>query len=188
MARAGTTTTAATTIACRLVFLVIFLVALPHIGAQSLGPTPAPTPRPMLMAPSPSLDCFNYLLNLSDCLTFVDSESNLTKPDPGCCPELADLVQNQPICLCQLLGNSSNVGFSVDTKRALKLPSLCRVSTPSVSLCAAIGFPIGVPVPSPSRGGSSPENPSKNGSPNNLGPNQHFLIGFVLVLFAYFFF
>ena len=89
-------------------------------------------------SPAPALDCFTYLLKLSDCLTFVEEGSNLSQPAPGCCPELANLVDTQPICLCQLLGDPSHsqIGISVDLNRALQLPSLCNVITPPVSLCA----------------------------------------------------
>ncbi|MBA0757719.1 hypothetical protein Gotri_020787, partial [Gossypium trilobum] len=40
-------------------------------------------------AEAPTADCFTNLLNLSDCLTFVEAGSNLTKPVKACCPELA---------------------------------------------------------------------------------------------------
>lgn len=125
--------------------LMIAFAAMLAAAATAQSPSPAPgmalppaAPGPFYDggAPAPALDCFTYLLNLSDCLTFVEGGSNLTKPDPGCCPELANLVDTQPICLCQLLGDPGQVGISVDVNRALKLPSLCSVSTPPVSLCA----------------------------------------------------
>ncbi|KAL6519700.1 hypothetical protein OROHE_017309 [Orobanche hederae] len=124
---------------------ILMIAAMLAAAATAQSPSPAPgmalppaAPGPFYNggAPAPSLDCFTYLLNLSDCLTFVEGGSNLTKPDPGCCPELSNLVDTQPICLCQLLGDPSQVGISVDVNRALRLPSLCSVSTPPVSLCA----------------------------------------------------
>ncbi|KAI3450097.1 hypothetical protein Pfo_006762 [Paulownia fortunei] len=186
-----------TTIAYPLIVAAIFAAALPRLTAQSpalapMLPISPVAPGPYIMAPSPSLDCFTYLINLSDCLTFVEGGSNLTKPDPGCCPELANLVNTQPVCLCELLGNPGQVGISVDVSRALKLPSVCNVTTPPVSLCAAIGVPVGVLAPSeaPSDGGSVAASPSPgnrdNGSPSNLASNHHFLIGLAAVLFTYF--
>ncbi|KAK6164033.1 hypothetical protein DH2020_000897 [Rehmannia glutinosa] len=156
------------------------------------------SPGPYVMAPSPSLDCFTYLIKLSDCLTFVESGSNLTKPDPGCCPELANLVDTQPICLCQLLGNPGQVGISVDVSRALKLPSACNVTTLQLACVqlgarTAIGVPVGALAPSeaPSDAGSVAASPSPgdrdNGSPSNLASNHHFLIGLTAVFFTYFF-
>ncbi|GER40684.1 lipid-transfer protein [Striga asiatica] len=124
-----------------LIAAFLLAAALPIPAAQSpasevpLSPA-APGPYPYSTAPSPALDCFTYLINLSDCLTFVEGGSNLTRPDPGCCPELSNLVYTQPICLCQLIGNPGRVGASVDVSRALKLPSACNVTTPPVSLCA----------------------------------------------------
>ncbi|KAK6153181.1 hypothetical protein DH2020_012820 [Rehmannia glutinosa] len=196
MAKAKTTAT--TNIAHQFIIVAVLAAALPQLDAQS--PAGAPmvpiSPGPYVMAPSPSLDCFTYLIKLSDCLTFVESGSNLTKPDPGCCPELANLVDTQPICLCQLLGNPGQVGISVDVSRALKLPSACNVTTPPVSLCAAIGVPVGALAPSeaPSgllTAGSVAASPSPgdrdNGSPSNLASNHHFLIGLTAVFFTYFF-
>lgn len=123
--------------------LMIAAAMLAAATAQSPGLAPAAAPVVVEApgpyypgAPSPALDCFPYLLNLSDCLTFVEGGSNLTKPDPGCCPELSNLVDTQPVCLCQLLGNSGQMGISVDVNKALKLPNVCNVTTPPVSLCA----------------------------------------------------
>ncbi|KAI4382189.1 hypothetical protein MLD38_008184 [Melastoma candidum] len=114
-------------------------------------------------APSPSSDCFDTLVNMSDCLTYVETGSNLTVPDKACCPELAGMVENTPVCLCQLLGNTSSLGIDIDLQRALRLPSACDVVTPSATLCSAVG----VPIPGP----ASPEilptsSPPGNGSPS----------------------
>lgn len=111
-----------------LIITTILLVALPYLAAQS---------TPVSAAPSPgSDDCFSSLINLSDCLTFVEEGSNLTKPDKGCCPEFSKLSNTQPVCLCQLLGDPNKIGIPIDTKKALKLPSACGVNTPPVSLCS----------------------------------------------------
>ncbi|XP_077248904.1 non-specific lipid transfer protein GPI-anchored 11-like [Tasmannia lanceolata] len=112
-------------------------------------------------APAPAPDCFSVLLNLSDCLTYVTPGSNETRPDKGCCPSLAGLVANSPFCLCQLLGNSSGLGFSVNLTRALGLPNVCRVSTPPLSLCSLLGVPISSPTLSP--GPASGISPSASG-------------------------
>lgn len=109
------------------------------MSASGLAPSPVfvPGPEPSFgPAPSPGPDCFTILLNLSDCLTYVQPGSNLTKPDKPCCPELANLVQSSPLCLCKLLGDPKSTGLNIDINRALKLPSVCAVSTPPVSLCS----------------------------------------------------
>ncbi|XP_030522693.1 non-specific lipid transfer protein GPI-anchored 2 isoform X4 [Rhodamnia argentea] len=87
-------------------------------------------------APGPSADCSNSLLNMSDCLTYVEAGSNVTAPDEKCCPELAGMVENSPACLCQLIGKNNSFGIDIDVNRALRLPSACDVVTPPASLCA----------------------------------------------------
>ncbi|CAN1195846.1 Non-specific lipid transfer protein GPI-anchored 2 [Linum perenne] len=164
---------------------------------------PSSTPAP---APAPGVDCFTQLLNLSDCLTYVESGSNLTKPDKPCCPELAGLVESNPICLCQLLTvNASSYGFDIDKKRAFGLPSVCSVSTPPVSLCSLInGSPAGAPSPSQVGGGGgggssiaagpggamspSPASsgdssgPSSHSSPTANHPNQLFTTAIIIII------
>ncbi|KAL7152015.1 hypothetical protein ABFS83_04G069400 [Erythranthe nasuta] len=190
-AQARTTTTAVAV----LMVAAIFAAALPRMSAQA--PASAPMMPPFTMAPSPAgeVDCMTYLLQLSDCLTFVESGSNLTIPDRGCCPELANLVDSEPICLCQLLGNPAQTGLPIDIDRALMLPAVCNVTTPPVSMCPGAGVPVGSPL-SPSEaplsdGGSvaaspTPGNPS-NWSPSSLATKHHYLIGLVAVLSTYLF-
>ncbi|MFX6573116.1 hypothetical protein ABTG52_09035 [Acinetobacter baumannii] len=161
-------------------------------------------------APAPALDCFTYIIKLSDCLNFVMEGSNQTRPGPGCCPEVSNLITTQPICLCQLLADPGQAGIPVDVNKALELPSVCNLSsTPPVSLCALIGVPVSLPgpsaAPSPISGGSiatspispsgcsaagSPDSPSpasdSNGSPSRFVSSPHFLFGSALVLFMSF--
>lgn len=137
-------TTRTTTI---LSFLILYLSIT--CSSQPMGsPFPAEGPStmaggPMAEGPTsfpPSDDCLNKLLNMSDCLSYVTEGSNLTAPEKPCCPELAGLVDSSPICLCQLLGKSDTYGIKIDMARALKLPSVCSVSTPPVSLCSGTYF------------------------------------------------
>ncbi|KAA8550100.1 hypothetical protein F0562_001784 [Nyssa sinensis] len=131
---------ATTTITARRLLVlvaVLFLTTLPEGTAES-PPFPA-------AAPSPSLGCTTYLVNTSDCLTYVEAGSNLTKPDKGCCPELAGLVESHPICLCLLLGHTDSIGIPIDLNKALKLPSVCDITTPPITLCSVAGYPIGAP-------------------------------------------
>ncbi|PIA48713.1 hypothetical protein AQUCO_01400939v1 [Aquilegia coerulea] len=170
----------------------ILLFFLASISTTSSQPVSAPTLAPQdgfpAFAPAPSDDCFNSLLNMSDCLTFVEAESNLTTPDKGCCPSLAGLVESNPICLCQLLGSNANsFGVQIDVSKALQLPKACRVTTPPISLCSAVGVPVGVPTtsegPSMPAGGMAPDMMSmtppdgKNGAPSSRGITMVFLVG-----------
>ncbi|CAL5354188.1 unnamed protein product [Camellia sinensis] len=143
-----TTTIAKTTIIVATAALLLAMVA-----AQA----PAAAPEPAAGAPGPggAMDCMTSLANMSDCLTYVQAGSNLTKPDKACCPELAGLVESNPICLCQLLGNTSaTIGIQIELNKALNLPTVCAVQTPPISTCAAVGYPVPGPMSSeaPERG------------------------------------
>ncbi|XP_062172559.1 non-specific lipid transfer protein GPI-anchored 2-like [Alnus glutinosa] len=177
------TTRVAAMVVAAAVFFSTFYSVSPQAEAptpSALGKAPAPSsglgegaPAPSVLgegapapssglgegAPAPSAlaGCMDKLLNLSDCLTYVLNGSNLTKPDKGCCPELAGLVESNAICLCVLLGTnvSESTGIAIDVKRALKLPSVCDVKTPPASTCSELGIPIGAPTAS--EGPLSPE-------------------------------
>ncbi|CAL1404583.1 unnamed protein product [Linum trigynum] len=149
------------------------LLIISAVSAQTMSPGPAPYYNPTApsmsppsssggssgggVAPAPAVDCMTQLFNLSDCLSYVTTGSNLTKPDKPCCPELAGLVDSNPICLCTLLTlNASDYGFDIDRTRAFGLPSVCSVSTPPVSLCPGLGgSPMGAPSPSQGGGGGA---------------------------------
>ncbi|RRT66253.1 hypothetical protein B296_00007860 [Ensete ventricosum] len=98
-----------------LVSLSVFLSLL-H-GLLSQGPAPAPPP---------ALDCTGAMLNLSSCLTYAEAGSNLTRPGKGCCRGLAGVVDMEPVCLCQLIGDDDVFGVEIDTTKALTLPTACR--------------------------------------------------------------
>ncbi|KAL6853548.1 hypothetical protein ACP4OV_019577 [Aristida adscensionis] len=133
------------------------VLALGTAAAQA----PAAAPGP---AAGISPECMNAVLNMSDCLTYVTAGSTARQPDKPCCPELAGLLESNPVCLCQLLaGGAESYGVSVDYKRALALPGICRLTAPPVSACAAFGVPIPMGmVPSAS--------PMAGMSPTSMGP------------------
>ncbi|KAK0603212.1 hypothetical protein LWI29_002534 [Acer saccharum] len=183
------------TIIC--VALMMGLCSRVVVSGQGMAPEPLPAGYPMpaegyippaggpssegYITPaggpsSTSDDCLTKLLNMSDCLSYVMEGSNVTEPDKPCCPELAGLVDSNPICLCELLGKSESYGIKIDMSRALKLPSLCGVTTPSIQLCSAVGIPVGSPTgsegglpgnsisPGAAAPGPSTGNNSKNGA------------------------
>lgn len=133
--------------------LLLLLISLfstiltPFAEAQTMPPmaTTAESPS-MSMSPaagpatSGGMDCMTVLLNMSSCLTYVEQSSNLTKPDKECCPALAGLLDSNPICLCQLLGDPDKIGVQIDVNRALKLPNICKLDAPPVSTCAGITY------------------------------------------------
>ncbi|WCJ41530.1 Bifunctional inhibitor/lipid-transfer protein/seed storage 2S albumin superfamily protein [Euphorbia peplus] len=139
-----------------------------------LSPGPVSTPLgPTAQGPAaPGVDCLTPLANMTDCLSYVTEGSNSTAPDPNCCPELAGLVDSNPVCLCQLLSNSSltsSFGIMIDLSRALKLPTVCRLSTPPVNTCAAIGYPI-PPVAGPTADMGPSGTLTPGGVPGALSP------------------
>ncbi|XP_057479522.1 non-specific lipid transfer protein GPI-anchored 12-like [Actinidia eriantha] len=169
----------ATTIAGKMIVTATVLLAVAVLVSGAAAPAPAPRSGSVVQPPehvagpapgSEGLDCISSLANVSDCLTYVEAGSNLTKPDEGCCPALAGLVESEPLCLCELLaGNATeSLGLEININKALKLPSVCGVQTPPVSLCSLAGYPVEVPMPSqaPSTpGGMAPE--SGNGNNGN---------------------
>ncbi|KAF8403489.1 hypothetical protein HHK36_011593 [Tetracentron sinense] len=172
------------TVAGILIVATVFLTTFSGVSAQS-------------PAPAPSTDCFSNLLNMSDCLTYVEAGSNLTTPEKKCCPELAGLVESNPICLCELLGNTSSLGIQISLTKALNLPNVCRISTPPLGLCAAIGIPIGAPTASespkspggsPTSGpGSVPSSGSSDGASSITNSALIFLVGISTAALATFF-
>ena len=124
--------------------LFLSLILIIFEGGQSVqaqGPAPAPATSaasgPAASGPAAAApDCFTLVLGMADCLTYVQTGSNLTKPDKPCCGELKTLVDTNPVCLCELLANSSSSGFDIDIHRATQLPSVCKVDTPPVNTCA----------------------------------------------------
>ncbi|MED6156265.1 hypothetical protein PIB30_013071 [Stylosanthes scabra] len=132
---------------CRVVVAFAALVLAMAACCGVCAPLP-PAPEVAATAPSPTTTdnaCFTALLNMSDCLSYVQDGSNETKPEKACCPELAGLIDSNPICLCELLGKPDAVGIKIDLNKALKLPSVCRLTTPPVSTCAAVGVPVSLP-------------------------------------------
>lgn len=110
------------------IVVTIMLVLLITLYGASAQPAAAPGP-----ATDP---CFTAVLGMSDCLSYVQEDSNTTVPDKPCCPELKTLVDKNPVCLCKLLANGDSFGFKIDMKKALKLPSVCKVDAPPVSTCS----------------------------------------------------
>lgn len=158
---APTTTTLLLVLASTLVVLLLLSPA----SAQQ----PAAAPGPAAGGGMDSA-CMNSLLNMSDCLTYVTKGSTARRPDAPCCPELAGLVDSNPVCLCELLsGAADSYGIAVDYDRALALPGICHVATPPpVSTCKALGYDVRVgPSAAPMSGSPSP---MSGISPSGEGP------------------
>ncbi|KAJ0979112.1 hypothetical protein J5N97_014586 [Dioscorea zingiberensis] len=182
-----------------LAFMVVISLML-LCSAKAQGPVAPPELSPEFSpgtspAMPPADPCDDALLNLVDCLTYVEDGSNQTVPDKNCCSEFSGLVNTHPNCLCKLLGSGTAFGLKIDTTKALTLPTACRVQTPPTSLCALLGIPVPSPLtpssaPGPANGasgsttiGTSPSNApsgSKNSKSNFKATAKIvFLLGFI---------
>ncbi|OWM69076.1 hypothetical protein CDL15_Pgr025263 [Punica granatum] len=110
----------------RAMVAVVVLFAVTSVAAQD-----APAG-----APSAGAGCLTALVNVSDCLTYVEEGSNLTAPARACCPELAGLVESNLTCLCELLGRADSLMVHINVSRMMDLPSACDISTPPSTLCS----------------------------------------------------
>ncbi|URE49791.1 WD domain, G-beta repeat [Musa troglodytarum] len=96
-------------------------------------------------APAPSPDCSSALLDLADCLSYVENGSTVAKPEGQCCSGLKKVVKEHVICLCDVLKQGPSLG--VNLTKALTLPSACGLSTPPFSKCniSIAGVPAAAP-------------------------------------------
>ncbi|KAJ0974098.1 hypothetical protein J5N97_016063 [Dioscorea zingiberensis] len=131
-----------------------------------------------------SNSCTSELSNLVPCLNYITG--NETKPSSSCCTPLASVVQSQPQCLCLLLnGSFSSSGLTINQTRALGLPGLCNVQTPSVSLCNTSGGPSSSPnTPSTPTGGGGTNRVPSDGSWNQAPLTLIFSLFLIAVYYS----
>ncbi|XP_062188240.1 non-specific lipid transfer protein GPI-anchored 5-like [Phragmites australis] len=102
--------------------------------------------------------CTLSIVSLSPCLSFTAGSTSA--PSAPCCSALASVVQGAPQCLCAVLGGgASSLGVTVNSTRALELPGKCKIQTPPVSQCNAVGAPVASPA-TPGAGSASPSAPA----------------------------
>nr|ACN40219.1 unknown [Picea sitchensis] len=117
------------------------------------------------VAQAPS-GCSSALVSLAPCIGYVTGSA--PKPSDRCCSGLTNVVNTNPVCLCQLFSGGNNVGVNVNQTLALAMPAACKVSTPPLSSCKAAGVPV-PPISSP----PSPKVPSTgSGSGDKTKPTQ----------------
>ncbi|KAK4783812.1 hypothetical protein SAY86_018180 [Trapa natans] len=147
-----------------LALVIVSLLAAFH------GPTPSGAAHHHSVAPAPAVDCTTLILDkLYDCLSFVSINSTITKPEGTCCTGLKTVLSTHAECLCEVYKSSSATIFPVNITKTLTLPSVCKLSTPSVS-CLSSLLP---PAASPGPGSSSPAAPGPvAGAPSATGGNM----------------
>lgn len=116
-----------------------FAVALAQVPASAPGPSESP--------------CFNTLLSLSPCLDFITGTGKT--PGKDCCSAFKSVMNSNELCLCDLFTSNNPLGQPVDQKRAQAMSTACKVTTPPVSLCSAVGVPVSVPAPAAASGSAS---------------------------------
>ncbi|KAG8474015.1 hypothetical protein CXB51_034051 [Gossypium anomalum] len=100
-------------------------------------------------APSPSsssVDCSSLILNMADCLSFVSSGSEVSKPEGTCCSGLKTVLKTDAECLCEAYKSSASLGVTLNVTKAMTLPALCKVSALPTTNCAISLTPAGAPV------------------------------------------
>ncbi|XP_050233042.1 non-specific lipid transfer protein GPI-anchored 4-like isoform X1 [Mercurialis annua] len=122
----------------RLISFAILILATLTVSATSRhhhSPAVSPAPPPSggespSSVPAPSADCDSIVVDMYDCIDFVTSGSNTTKPSSSCCTGLENIVEVSPDCLCEGYNLANQMGISVNMTRATELPRACKVNVP----------------------------------------------------------
>ncbi|KAL4304147.1 hypothetical protein GQ457_10G019510 [Hibiscus cannabinus] len=140
--------------------------------------------HPGVAAPSPSssstptVDCSSLILNMADCLPYVSSGSQVSKPEGTCCSGLKTVIKTNGECLCEAFKSSASLGLTLNLTRASTLPDACKIPVSSFPKCARESrFPFPFPSPrvqpSPTAGapttGSGGASETQAPAPNKAG-------------------
>ncbi|XWS63174.1 hypothetical protein CRYUN_Cryun06bG0073200 [Craigia yunnanensis] len=128
-------------------FSLALILAILSIWAVDAAHHHAAAPSPS----SSSVDCSSLILNMADCLSFVSSGSQVSKPEGMCCSGLKTVLKAGPECLCEGFKSSASFGVTLNVTKALTLPAVCKVSAPPATNCDSPGI-SGSPVLSVSIG------------------------------------
>ncbi|XP_039019410.1 non-specific lipid transfer protein GPI-anchored 31-like [Hibiscus syriacus] len=144
-----------------------FGLAILSISAFDSAHHHATAPSPS-SSTTPTVDCSTLILNMADCLSFVSSGSEVSKPEGTCCSGLKTVLKTGPECLCEAFKSSASMGVSLNVTKASTLPAACKVSAPSATNCAVSVTPAGAPDVQPSATAGAPTASSE--SANELAP------------------
>ncbi|XP_017972069.1 PREDICTED: non-specific lipid-transfer protein-like protein At5g64080 isoform X2 [Theobroma cacao] len=140
-------------------FSLALTIAILSVWAASAAHHQAAAPSPS----SSSVDCSSLILNMADCLSFVSSGSEVSKPEGSCCSGLKTVLKTDAECLCEAFKSSASLGVTLNVTKAMTLPAVCKVSAPSATNCASAtaGAPTTfqganevAPAPAPGSSGS----------------------------------
>ncbi|XP_017972068.1 PREDICTED: non-specific lipid-transfer protein-like protein At5g64080 isoform X1 [Theobroma cacao] len=122
-------------------FSLALTIAILSVWAASAAHHQAAAPSPS----SSSVDCSSLILNMADCLSFVSSGSEVSKPEGSCCSGLKTVLKTDAECLCEAFKSSASLGVTLNVTKAMTLPAVCKVSAPSATNCAISLAPAGAP-------------------------------------------
>lgn len=77
---------------------------------------------------SPSEECISVLMDMSDCLSFVENGSTVPRPSTSCCNGFKKVLKNSPQCLCDAFYNQNGLPIAIDMKKAMSLPAACKAT------------------------------------------------------------
>ncbi|KAK8558783.1 hypothetical protein V6N13_098421 [Hibiscus sabdariffa] len=129
--------------------LTLTLSILSILAVDAAHSLPA-APSPSSSSSPPSRDCSSLILTMADCLSFVSSGSQVSKPGGACCSGLKTVIQTDGDCLCEAFKSSASLGVALNLTRASALPALCNIPASSVPKCALSLVPAAAPGVQPS--------------------------------------
>ncbi|XP_022749104.1 non-specific lipid-transfer protein-like protein At5g64080 [Durio zibethinus] len=130
--------------------LILVILSVWAVNAAHHQAAAAPSPS------SASVDCSSLILNMADCLSFVSSGSEVSKPEGTCCNGLKTVLKADPECLCEAFESSASLGVTLNITKALTLPAVCKVSAPSATNCSISLSPAAAPGVQPSTTAAAP--------------------------------
>lgn len=83
-------------------------------------------------AAPPSEDCNSVLMDMFDCLSFVENGSTVPRPSTSCCNGFKKVLRNSPQCICEAFYNQNGSGLPIpiDMKKVMALPAACKATGP----------------------------------------------------------
>ncbi|KAK8624762.1 hypothetical protein V6N13_089649 [Hibiscus sabdariffa] len=121
-------------------------------AAHSLPAAPSPSSS----SSPPNRDCSSLILTMADCLSFVSSGSQVSKPGGTCCTGLETVIKTDGDCLCEAFKSSASLGVSLNLTRVSALPALCSIPASSIPKCALSLAPAAAPGVQPSPTADAP--------------------------------
>ncbi|KAM7264736.1 hypothetical protein ACFE04_002419 [Oxalis oulophora] len=144
--------------------------------SSHVSPSPAPT----------AVDCTSVVMNMVDCLTYVQNGSTLPKPEKTCCTGLKTVLDTNAECLCEAFKNTASYGIVLDVQKAMSLPSACKITSPAAPTCGSLisVAPASAPGMAPSAAAGAPSGSSQaapNSPPSSAPSMLSFSVGSVVI-------